>query len=156
MKLRLIVLAAVVTCAFTASAGFAQSDPLVGTWKLNLAQSKYTSPAPRSEMVTYEADADGLKYTVKRVDTAGANVTLGGRLATDGKDHPATGTPDWDSAMTRRVNQRTTETIRKRAGTQVQTVMRAVSADGRRLTLTTKGTDAAGHAVNDVQVYDRQ
>jgi hypothetical protein len=156
MKRILIVATIVGFCALVTSLSLAQTDPLVGTWKLNLDQSKYTSPAPRSEIVTYDADRDGLTYTVKRVDAAGANATLLGRLATDGKDHPATGTADWDSAMTHRVNRLTTETIRKRSGTQVQSVTRAVSADGKRLTLTTKGIDAAGHMVNDVQVYDRQ
>jgi uncharacterized protein YcnI len=139
------------------SIAFAQTDPLVGTWKLNAAASKYSpGPGPRSEVVTYQPAGQGVKYDVTRVDAAGANVALQGTLMYDGKDYPATGSPDWDAAMTHRVNTTTTETVRKRAGKHVQTVTRAISADGKKLTLTTKGTDARGRTINDVQVYDRQ
>ena len=139
------------------SIAFAQIDPLVGTWKLNTTASKYSpGPGPRSEVVTYKSAGQGVTYTVARVNGAGANVSLQGTLMYDGKDYAATGSPDWDTAMTHRVNTTTTETIRKKTGKQVQTVTRAVSADGKKLTLTTKGTDAQGHTINDVQVYDRQ
>ena len=44
----------------------------------------------------------------------------------------------------------------KKAGKVVSTVTTAVSADGKALTITTKGTDMQGRPVNNVAVYDRQ
>lgn len=135
----------------------AQGDPLIGTWTLNLAKSQYApGPAPRSEVVTYESAGQGVKYRVTRTDPEGKPVTLQGSLMYDGKDYPATGTADFDTVMTRRVNASTTETTRKKSGKSVQVVSRVLSTDGRTLTLTTKGTDAEGRTINDVQVYDRR
>ena len=49
------------------SAVRAQSNPLVGTWKLNLTKSKYDpGPMPKSLTRTVEADGDGVKYTFAR------------------------------------------------------------------------------------------
>ena len=134
-----------------------QSDPLTGTWALNLAKSKYSpGPAPKSEVVTYEAAATGVKYSVARVDSTGKSSTLQGSLMYDGKDYPSTGTADYDTVSTRRVNATTTESTRKKAGKTVQTVSRVLSADGKTMTLTVKGSDAQGRSINDVAVYDRR
>jgi hypothetical protein len=38
----------------------------------------------------------------------------------------------------------------------VQTSTRVVSKDGKTLTLTAKGTNAKGQAVNDVLVFDKR
>jgi hypothetical protein len=44
----------------------------------------------------------------------------------------------------------------KKAGKVVQTVNRKVSQDGKMLTMTFKGTNGKGQAVNSVEIYDRQ
>ena len=52
------IVAAVIACTFFAFAGvaLAQSDPSVGTWKLNLTKSKYSpGPLPKSNTVTIAA-----------------------------------------------------------------------------------------------------
>jgi hypothetical protein len=51
----------------------AQVDPSLGTWKMNLAKSKYSpGPPPMSETQTYEAfGAGGVKCTIDRMDAAG-------------------------------------------------------------------------------------
>ncbi len=42
----------------------AQDNPFVGTWKLNLAKSKFEpGPAPKSQTRTVVAQGDGAKYT---------------------------------------------------------------------------------------------
>ena len=49
-----------------------QSNPLVGTWKLNVAKSKFDpGPAPKSLTRTVVAQGDGVKYTF---DGIGATV----------------------------------------------------------------------------------
>lgn len=154
MKRTLIAAAFAIVAA---AAAVAQTDPLVGTWILNPAKSTYSpGPAPRSEVVTYESVGQGVTYVVERVDAQGKAFTLRGTLMYDGRDYPATGSADWDAAMSRRVDASTTETTRKRSGKSVQVTTRVVSADGKTLTLTTKGTDARGRSIDDVQVYDRR
>ena len=135
----------------------AQRDALAGTWKLNPAKSTYSpGPAPRSETVTYEAAGAGVKYSVTQIDDAGTTTRLEGSLMYDGKEYPATGTADYDTVATRRINANTGETVRTKSGKIVQTVTRVLSADGKTLTLTTKGVNAKGESISSVAVYERQ
>ena len=71
-RLTTMVLAAVIAAVL---ATHAQSkDPLVGTWTLNAAKSKYTpGPTPKSITSIYEAAGKGYKVTVKN-DTGGGTV----------------------------------------------------------------------------------
>jgi hypothetical protein len=60
---------AVLFAAALPQSGFAQSNPLVGTWKLNLAKSKFgPGPPPRSQTVNYEAVGQGLRVTADVID----------------------------------------------------------------------------------------
>ncbi len=67
----------------------AQADPVLGTWKLNLAKSKYESgPPPKSEVRTYEpAGTNGVRATFRRIDSAGKAVTITYTALYDGKDY---------------------------------------------------------------------
>src|SRR5271163_4378482 len=52
--------------------GFAQSNPWIGTWKANVAKSTYSpGPPPRSQTVTWQAEALGLRLTVEAIDAQG-------------------------------------------------------------------------------------
>ena len=53
-------------------AGFAQGDPLVGTWVLNVAKSKYSpGPPPKEQTTIFEAAGQGLKVSTTGIDSAG-------------------------------------------------------------------------------------
>ena len=53
--------------ASQAPAGSAD-DPVLGTWHLNVAKSKYSpGPAPKSQVRTYEAHKDGVKATIRTI-----------------------------------------------------------------------------------------
>jgi hypothetical protein len=44
--------------------GFAQSNPLIGTWKLNLDKSKFSpGTAPRSGTLNYQQDGQNIRNT---------------------------------------------------------------------------------------------
>src|SRR5438132_1454470 len=48
------------------------ADTLVGTWKLNVAKSKYSpGPAPQSNTIKFEAVDGGIKLTADGVDAQG-------------------------------------------------------------------------------------
>jgi hypothetical protein len=56
----------------------------------------------------------------------------------------------------KRSNARTTVRTDKKGGAAVQTLRRVVSKDGKTMTVTTKGTNAQGQAVNNVAMFEKQ
>src|SRR5262249_37446254 len=92
-------------------AGLAQSNPLIGTWKLNLAKSKYSpGPPPRSSTVIWEAVGQGLRARAEGVDAQGnPTKTDSGVVFYDGKSYPTTGNPDYDASSYKQVNASTFE-----------------------------------------------
>src|SRR5262249_45899703 len=70
-SLRLVLAAVLVLSASAASLAIQQADPFVGTWKLNLAKSKYDpGPAPKSTTAVYEVVQGGYKQTTDSIDAA--------------------------------------------------------------------------------------
>ena len=77
--------------ASVASIASAQTDPHVGTWKLNLAKSKCSpGPPPKSITLTYEADGPRLTLVLQGVDVGGKPINPEKKKITavfDGKDY---------------------------------------------------------------------
>lgn len=141
------------------SASVQAADPLVGTWKLDAAKSKFIpGPAPKSITVTFEAAGeDGVKVTadVVTADAKTTHTTYTGNY--DGKDYPITGAATGaDTVSLRRIDARTTERIDKKDGKVVMTFTRQVSGDGKTLMVTVKGTNSKGQPVNDVVTLAKQ
>jgi hypothetical protein len=133
------------------------SDPRVGTWKLNGAKSKYSpGPAPQSLTVKVESAGLGEKVTAEFVNADGTRTTTQYTATFDGKDYPLTGSQIADTVSLKRIDARTTERTDKKGDKVAQTLKRVVSQDGKTMTVTTKGTNAQGQAVNNVAVFDRQ
>src|SRR4029453_10240826 len=133
------------------------ADPLVGTWELSIAKSKYTPrPAPKNETRTYVVAGEDIKATLKGVDADGKPTSAEWTVNTDGKDRPATGFADLDALSLKRIDAFTVEFTQKKAGKVVATGTRVISKDGKVMTITTKGTNAKGQAFNDVQVFERR
>ena len=133
------------------------TDPVVGTWALNVVKSKYSpGPAPKSEMRTYVVAGQDIKATAKGVDGAGKPTVAEWAVNYDGKDRPQTGNPDADALSLKRIDAFTTEFTQKRAGKVVITGTRTISRDGKVMTITTKGTNARGQAINDVEVFEKR
>ena len=132
-------------------------DAAIGTWKLNLAKSKYDpGPTPKTQTLTYEPAGQGVRITSQTADARGQSILIQYSASYDGRDYPVSGGQDFDTTALRRIDAFTVEGIRKRGGKVVQTFTRVVSADRKVLTITTKGTDAKGQQVNNVVVYERQ
>jgi hypothetical protein len=133
------------------------SDPRIGTWKLNVAKSKYSpGPAPQSLTVNVEPSGQGEKVTTEFVNADGTRTTTEYTAKFDGKDYPLTGSQIADTVSLKRSNARTTVRTDKKGGTVAQTLRRVVSKDGKTMTVTTKGTNAQGQAVNNVAVFEKQ
>ena len=143
--------------ALLTGAAFAQSDPQVGVWKLNIAKSKYSpGPAPKSGTTRIEAAGAGAKVTVDQELADGTKRHWEFTANYDGKDSPVTGNPDADTVARTRIDASTVQTVSKKAGKVTTTQTSAVSSDGKTRTVTTKGVNASGQQVNNVAVYERQ
>jgi len=133
------------------------TDPVIGTWELNVTKSKFSpGPGPKSETRTYVAAGQEIKATSKGIDGAGKPTNASWTIVYDGKDRPLIGNPDADMLSLKRVDNFTTEFTQKKAGKVVSTGTRVVSKDGKVLTITTKGTNVRGQAINDLEVYDKK
>ena len=133
------------------------NDPIVGTWELNVAKSKYSpGPAPKSETRTYVVAGQDIKATSKGVDSAGRPTTGEWIVNYDGKDRPQTGNPDADTLSLKRIDALNTEFTQKKAGKVVITGTRTISRDGKTMTITTKGTNVRGQTINDVVVFEKR
>jgi hypothetical protein len=133
------------------------SDPVVGTWKLNLAKSTFSpGPAPKSQTRAYVATADGIEMMYTGVAADGSAVNGRSTFKYDGKDYPITGSADYDTLSLKRIDATTVESTQKKAGKATGKTVRTVSGDGKALTLKSKGTDAKGKAYDNVMVFDRQ
>ncbi len=138
-------------------ASFAQTDPWLGTWKLNLAKSTYSpGPPPKSLTVTIEAAGQGMKLVSKGIDAEGKATGTQYTANYDGKDYPVTGSQDYDTVALKHIDAFTLEATRKKAGTVAQIQTRVVSKDGKIMTNTVKGTNAKGQTINNVFVLEKQ
>jgi hypothetical protein len=132
------------------------ADNQAGTWRLNVAKSKYSpGPAPKEGTLTIESEADGLKFTIHGTDAEGKAVHMEFSPKYDGKDYPATGMPGADTISMKKIDDNTIETVSKKGGKPVITTKSVVSKDGKTRTTTQKGTNAKGEKVNNTIVYDR-
>ena len=137
------------------SSGLAQGpDPRIGTWKLDVAKSKYSpGPAPKSGTVTFSAAGQGVKAAIDFVGPDGSKTQWGYTANLDGKPYPVTGNADGDMVMAKRVNANTVETTYTLKGKPTTVNTGVVSADGKTFTVTTKGTNAQGQKVDNIQVF---
>jgi hypothetical protein len=135
----------------------AQTDPAIGTWKLNTAKSKYRAgQMPKSNIVTITAAGSGYHVVAKGEDATGKPTGIDYTATFDGKDSPVKGAPAYDTTSLKRIDANTTEQIRKKEGKVVQTATRKISADGKTMTVTTRGKDESGIPLDIVAVYDKQ
>lgn len=154
-RLTIVLAAAALTLAVVANAQ--SKDPFVGTWRLNVAKSKYTGPAPKSITSTYEAAGQGYKVSVRNEPASGAVQQYSYTTSLDGKDSPITGNnPNADAVAVKRIDANTLELVNKKGGKVTTTQRNVVSPDGKTRTVTTTGTDPQGQKVNNVGVFEKQ
>ena len=154
----LLFLAAVLATAVP-EIGLAQSNPLIGTWKLNLAKSRFSgSPPPRSITLTFAGEGQNLTNTAEIIDDQGQTAKIVFAHLYDGKPHPTTGAPGgiYDATTYNRVDAYTLNFVRLKDGKAVQTGSNMVSADGKTFTVMTAGIGANGQQVSSIAVYEKQ
>jgi hypothetical protein len=158
---RFFVIVTVVALSLIASVLLqAQSKSQMGTWKLNVAKSKWVNlQAPKSETRTVEAQGDGAKYSFEGVAADGSHFAWGFTTNYDGKASAISGVGGPNGADTEalsRVDANTTTAKSMENGKVVQTTTAVVSRDGKVTTLTSKGTNAQGQPTSSTTVFDKQ
>jgi hypothetical protein len=147
----LLVIGSAVTAAGPAA------DPIVGTWKLNLARSTFAGvPAYKSQIRTYSQSGGGFTLKMTTVGEGGKETTTKATYKLNGKDYPSMGNPDFDSLSGMQIDTNTVEFTLKRAGKEVGKIRRAVSNDGQTLTINFVISDAHGIQTAALTVFDKQ
>ena len=135
----------------------ADSDPVVGTWQLNVAKSTFTAgPAPKSQTRTYTQSGPSITLVMKTMTPDGKEATQQTTYQLDGKDYPVTGAPEYDGLAAKQVNPRTASFTLKKGAKAVGSTNRTVSKDGKILTSKTSVTTAKGDKSESTMVFNKQ
>ena len=149
---------------FTIGLSAQTADPLSGTWKLNLARSKY-SPAAlaiKSSTSRFEVAQGGVRLVNDGVDAQGRATHIEYTVTFDGKDYPVKSTiagrpnPDQDAVAWKKIDDHTYENTAMLKGKALTTTRVVISRDGKTRTNTVTGKNAQGQTVNNTVVYERQ
>ena len=152
-----LFLGALLTSASAAMAGGSDTDPVVGTWKLNLAKSTFAGiPAYKSQVRTYSQSARGFTLKMTTVSAKGKETTTQSTYQLNGRDHPSMGNPDFDSLSGIQIDSNTVEFTLKKSGKQIGKIRREVSTDGLILTIVYVITNADGVQTAALTRFDRQ
>ena len=136
------------------------ADNSLGTWKANIAKSKYT-PAPwpvKSLTVTREAAPGGVKVTNTGMRTDGSAINASYTATYDGSSSQVTGEgAPYDSMSVKQGDANTFTYEAKNSKTKYHASGRTViSGDGKTMTQTSSGVDADGKPMTLKLVFDKQ
>jgi len=135
----------------------AADDPAAGTWKVNLAKSKYSpGPAPKSATVTIKIENNIETYESDGVDASGNATQSSFSAKLDGTDASVSGISYADTVSTKRSSPTHFVATLKKGGAVAMTVHIVVAADGKSRTVTYSGKNEKGEAEHDVVFYDKQ
>lgn len=132
------------------------ADPLVATWSVNVAKSRYDpGPPPQSLTMTVTVDERGYTITQDQVAADGTKSHAVILMKPDGKEYPVDAATPTTVASTR-IDARTYERVTRVEGVVTMTSRTVVSPDGKTRITTSTRTDRSGRPVHEVIVYDRK
>jgi hypothetical protein len=137
-----------------------KDDPSIGSWKLNVAKSKFTpGPPKKGDTRSYEVTDGWLIVTTESISGEGNRTGVRFAAKFDGKPYAQIGrfAPTVTLITYEPIDRLTLKyTQRDTTGKIVSTNTRTVSADGKTMTIEQKTTDANGRPVVNVELYERQ
>ncbi len=133
------------------------ADPSVGTWKLNVAKSKFGSgPVYKNILVKIETQGDRIQYTIDTVPARGEALHYTFRIGYNGTDYPVTGYPTADTVAATRIDDNTVDLVFKKGGREVVRRHEIISNGGKTRTVTTRTRDLTGRYIESTTVFDKQ
>jgi len=135
-----------------------ERDPLVGTWRLDLAESTFPSGPPPYVRVTCKIDSweDGLKVTYDMVGERGGVTHWEWTGKVDGKDYPLQGIEEVVTNAYSRTGDHAYEVVAKMDGRVTSKTRIMLSLEGKVMTVTSTVSNARGHSVVNTAVYKKR
>ena len=158
MNRKILCAAACIVCVVVFGTAALAADMSVGTWKVNLAKSKFDPAglAPKSQSCKNEPAGTGVKVTCDVVDSQGKSVHYEFTGNYDGKDVAVKGDPNRDMTALKKTDDYTYEATNMK-GSKVTTKTHTVYArDGKSRTITVTGTNPQGQKVTNTIFWDKQ
>ena len=138
-------------------------DPIIGTWKLNIAKSRFGSNAqenPKEGIETYRTvPGDQIELSYTRKLNNGSSVLIKGRWPAQGGAVTVTqiqGAPEGLSWIETLIAPGDWYVTRLLNGKQIGVMHKTFSRDGKTMTQTSRIIDAQGKFIEEVAVLDRQ
>lgn len=132
-------------------------DPWIGMWDLNPAKSRLSpSSVPQRDTRIFSPTPDGEKAAWHEVDRNGKASHTACTYAFDGKDYRITGDDSSETLSFTRAGDRALAFVAKKDGKVVRSGTRAVSADGKVMSVTFKITAENGQPSEELWVLDRR
>jgi hypothetical protein len=151
---RIVSLMLLVGVLFAAPA-FA-ADPIVGTWKLNVAKSKFSPGQELTAATRVYTEANGV-YTLEQKLTGADGKETSYRVQySEGKDMKQASGGALDTTHAKKIDTNTWDFDLKKDGKVVGHVHRVVSADGKVLTVHNTGMMISGVTADQTLVFDKQ
>ena len=164
MRKSLFVLSLVLVAVLALSATIVYgADMFSGTWKVNVAKSKYSpGPPPKSNTQVITAVDGGMKVVTDGVNNEGKKTHNEYTVKFDGKDYPEKpmldGKPNPNGAdmiSTKKIDDNTYEATTKQKGKVLAVTKNVISKDGKTRTATAAGKNGEGQTVNNTIVWEK-
>ena len=134
----------------------AQSNPLVGTWKLNTAKSKLTTGTPpKGETVTIQMVGDQDQVTTNGTASDGSPISMKYEVPDKGGVGKLLAGP-FDGVSGKRIDDNAFEVSFMKGGKEMLHNQFVVSKDGKTLRETVRGFVPVGNPVSGVLVWEKQ
>ncbi len=131
-------------------------DWMIGSWKLNEANSKFIPGFAKNLTVVYSVAGDKIKCTIDGFDGQGKPLHTEWTGKFDGEYYPLSGDPKGEMRAYKKVNEREMQEVTEKDSNVTGMNRIVVFADGKSRSVITNLTDREGDKMTNVAIYDRQ
>jgi hypothetical protein len=132
------------------------SEPIVGTWTLDSAKTKYTNGIPAKEVtLVIVQDGNNLQVTVTGTNADGSPIAIKYTVPVSGGIGTVQQGP-FDTVVSKRVDANTREISFMKDGKEVRARRAVISDDGKTMTIAVSGVDSMGNPVAGTDVFDKK
>lgn len=131
-------------------------SPFVGTWKLNPAETKYTTGDPAKDVtVVIEEQGDNLHVTATGTNADGSPLSVKYTVPVKGGEGKVEEGP-YDGMSAKAMSAHVRDNTYTKDGKTVSARHWVVSKDGKTMRAMVKGMNPQGNTVAGTEVYDKQ